>query len=434
VGLVSGLGVNEMTFIRRIAIVASLVLCGLIAFSATTVAFDLRSAQSIPIVGKGPGPGPSFLPAGNYDKTTVNASLQVFGPTSQMSVNVSATTNAANPLVGPTTLTTEVDVSFNACDFTTPICGGGCFIPDGASDFTFASNLSSATLNTTVKPTTASCQNNPVFGFTPPFTLNVVWVGGASTSGSDIGRYACSGYSSETRTIGAIGTNTIATANLSAVTGTFGPVQAFVSSFDQRIHVQGAVVDSCPQLGGKGAGPGPQAPGNYGFVTRSAFASATPNDGSAPLNIFVTSFTNTFNPSGEAATTQVETDLNISQFNFFTFIENCYVIPASALTLSGTAAAVHVAINSSTPVCQGHQNSGLPDSFTVDATWSATSPIATFSTTSTSGCGSAQSNTTAANAIATGGITGLADSFADPQASIGSNDVSLHIVKPSPCL
>ncbi|TMF20359.1 MAG: hypothetical protein E6I36_10615 [Chloroflexi bacterium] len=428
-----------MTFLRRLAVVVSLVMTGLLAFSVTTVAFDLGAGRGVPLgaQGGGGGGGGSFLPAGNYHDTSVNAGFFDFSdPSIQMTVSVSDNTNIANPLVGPSTSNHEVDVFFNACNFGKGgLCGGGCFVPDGASDFTVSSNLSSAVLKTTVTATTASCQNNPVSGFTFPFSLTINWSGGASSGAfTNNGRYSCAGYMSQTMTTTASGSNIVATASASFLDAPLGPIDANINSFDQRIHAEGAAPDSCVPLGGgKGAGIGPQPPGDYHFVSQFASTPVIPDDPFAsPYNIDASSFTNVFHPNGGPATIQVETDLHIFQFNGFNFIRACYVLPASAFTFSSQSATLHASIVPSTPMCEGTTNDGLPPSFTIDITWTATGPTATFRFTTSIGCGGgahfgSSGVQTTAGANASGTISGIATSFQSPQASLNTNDVSFHI-------
>src|SRR5207249_2269105 len=224
-----------MTFLRRLAVVVSLVMTGLLAFSVTTVAFDLGAGRGVPLgaQGGGGGGGGSFLPAGNYHDTSVNAGFFDFSdPSIQMTVSVSDNTNIANPLVGPST-------------------------------------------------------NN--------------------------GRYSCAGYMSQTMTTTASGSNIVATASASFLDAPLGPIDANINSFDQRIHAEGVAPDSCVPLGGgKGAGIGPQPPGDYHFVSQFASTPVIPDDPFAsPYNIDASSFTNVFHPNGGPATIQVETDLHI---------------------------------------------------------------------------------------------------------------------------
>jgi hypothetical protein len=429
-----------MRLFRRLALAVSMLVCLSLTFAAAAIATEAHIATgSLSILGKGGPGGGGLLPAGNYVNTNVFAGYNLCCSGPQLNINVSDTTNVANPLVGPSTSQHEVDVNFQACDFTTGVCGGGCFIPDGASDFTFSST--SAVLKTTVTDTTLPCQGFPVTGLTRPFTVNVTWTAvGSSFSGSNVGRYTCGGYTSETRTTNSSNTAVNAIATTSLFTGTFPASNANLSTFDQRIHAQGTPLDACAQLGGKGAGFGPLAAGNYHFVSQQANLTVLPTDPSqATLNLFVTTFTNTSSPKGGATTTQSETDLNIFEFAFPQIIQACFILPSSAFTIGSNlqTASLHATIDSTTAPCPQGSNSGLPASFTANVTWTGTGPVATFKNDGTSSCAGLhtvssvlQSNI---NATATGGLSGIVDSFTTTQASMGTSDTTTHIQGTSTC-
>src|ERR1700675_310367 len=129
----------HMALLRRLALFGSMWIFLSVTFAASAIATAAHIAGSLSIQGKGPGPGGGLPLAGNYHNTNVfaNYSLCCSGP--QLTVNVSVITAVANPLVGPSSSTKEVDVNFQACDFISGVCGAGCFIPDGANDFTFNS-------------------------------------------------------------------------------------------------------------------------------------------------------------------------------------------------------------------------------------------------------------------------------------------------------
>jgi hypothetical protein len=441
-----------MVLLRRLALLGSMLICVSVAFTAAAIATDAHiaagsvsdahiAAATLSIQGKGTGGGGGLLPAGSYHNTTVFANYSFAAKGPQLSVNVTDTTNIADPRVGPATSQHEVDVNFHACGPTPGTCGGGCFIPDGAHDWTFSANLSRASLKTRVTDSTLPCQGMPVTGLTRPFTVNVTWTAvGQSSETSNLGNYACSGYESQTLTTTNGGTATNATATTSLFPGTFPVTGANLSSFEQRIHAQGTPLDSCTPLGGKGAGPGPLAAGKYHFVSQSANLTIVPADPShAPITVFVTTFTNTSSPKGGATTTQHETDLNIGEFGPTQFIGGCFIIPASAFTSAGNleSAAVHASIDATTPLCPQSINSGLPPSFTVNATWSGTGPIASLRINSSSECANfhvtMSGSETTINATATGGLTGIADPFSTTQASIGTGDSNFRVTGQQTC-
>ena len=427
-----------MALTRRLVAVVVLVLVGLVAFSATTIAFDVRSLSSGSILGKGGGGGGGLPAAGNYTNSTVNASFfSCCAPdgSTQIQLNVSHDTFISKPLVGPTTSTDEVDVQFSVNDFSTGIFASGCIIPDGATDFTVNKSLTSAQLSTTVQATTKACQGQTINGVTPPFTLSATWVvSGPSSSSRGVGRYSCASYKSETQTTTGGSSNANATFAASFLTG--GPVPitgANLFSFDQSIHAQGTPVDGCNPLGGKGAGPGPQGPGDYTNSSMSASTSIQPDDTSQqPFSVFVTSFTITAHPVGAPISTQTETDLNIFQFNFFQFVQDCWIIPAGDLAIATDlhAASLNVSIDTTTAACQFANNTG-PSVFTINATWSATSPVASFSNTSQGGCGGfhvvGMQHESSVTATATGAWPGTAASFTDTNAFVSTNNTTTHV-------
>jgi hypothetical protein len=432
-----------MRLIRRLGIVASLVLTGLLAFAATTVAFEMATTAGASIGAKGGGGGADFLPAGNYHNTQRSANVSLFtDPDVQMTVDVIRISQSANPLVGPSSSTEETDVQFQLCGAGKGgPCGGGCFIPDRASDFSFSSNLTAAVLNTTVTAATAPCQGNPVFGFDFPFSLVVTWSGvGASGNSTFDDRYACAGYTTETMTSTAFADNTTATVTSSLLDVAFGPIDANLNLFDQRIHAQGSPLDSCPPLGGKGTGIGPQPPGEYHFVSAFAATSVTPDDASlASYFVSVERFTNQFHPNGGTATAETATELHVTQFSPFFIIRACYVVPASSFTIGAglEGASLHASINPSTPMCEGSTSEGLPSAFEVSVTWTASSPIASLRSTSSSGCPRSLFLTsgiaTTANANATGAISEISTAFSDSSASLGTADRTFHIVGHGSC-
>jgi len=427
-----------MALTRRLIAVGVLVLVGLVAFAATTIAFDLRSPSSGSILGKGGGGGNGLPAAGNYTSSTVFAGFFAccaLDGSTQIQLTVSHDKFVSNPLVGPTTTTDEVDVQFNVSDFSTGLFASGCIIPDGATDFTVNQALTSAQLSTTVQATTKTCQGQTINGVTPPFTLAATWVvSGPTSSSTAVGRYSCARYTSETQTTSSGSSNANATFASSFLAG--GPVPitgANLFSFDQSIHAQGTPLNGCTPLGGKGAGPGPQGPGTFTSSSMSASMSVQPDDATQqPFSVFVTSFTLTAHPVGAPISTQTETDLNIFQFNFFQFVQDCWVIPAGDLTIASDlhAASLKVSIDTTTPACPFHDNTG-PTVFTINATWSATSPVANFSNTSQGGCGgfhvAGTQRESSVTATATGAWPGTAASFTDTNAFVSTNNTTTHV-------
>ncbi len=427
-----------MTLTRRLVAMSSLVLVGLLAFAATTMAFDARGLTSVPIGAKGGGGGGPLPAAGNYTNSSVSASFfSCCGPdgSTQIQLFVGHNQFLSRPLGGSTTSTDEVDVQFDVSDFTTGFFASGCIIPDGASDFTVNGALTSAQLSTAVQATTKTCQGQTINGVIPPFTLSATWlVSGPSSSSSSVGRYSCARYTSETQTTNGGSSNANATFAASFLSG--GPIPisgANLFSFDQSIHAQGTPLNGCEPLGGKGAGPGPQGPGDYTSSSISASMSVQPDDTTQqPFDVFVTSFTNTAHPVGAPISTRTETDLNIFQFNFFQFVQDCWVIPPGDLTIASDlhAASLNVSIDTTTPACSFANNTG-PSVFMINATWSSTSPVSNATNTSQGGCGgfhvAGTVHLSSVAAVATGAWPGTAASFTDTNAFVGTNDTTTHV-------
>lgn len=421
-----------MTLLRRLALFGSMLLCISVTFTAAAVATDAHIAGNLSIQGKGgPPPGGGLPPAGNYVNDSFRAGFNLCCGDPQLNVNVSVINNVSQPLGGPSSSQHEIDVNLQECTFAIG-CGSGCFIPSGPSDFTFSPTA--AVLNTTVTPATATCQGQTTFGLPPTFTLDVTWTAvGTALNSSGVGRYSCGGYTNETLTTTTGNSSVNATATTSLLTGTLTVTGAGLNTFNQHIHAQGTPPDSCSALGGKGAGFGPLSAGNYRFVSREASLSFQLDPTQQPFNVFVATFTNTLSPRGGPSTTQAETDLNVSQFAFPNIIQGCFIIPASTFTIASglQGASVSASIDPTTPQCPQSNNSGLPAAFTVNVTWTATSPLATLNTTSSFDCGSfhtvGSGSLSSLSASASGGVSGIADSFSTTQAFIGTNDTTTHI-------
>lgn len=426
-----------MGLTRRVVAVFALTLAGLVAFSATTIAFDLRSLSRSGILhAGGSGGGGGLLAAGVYHNSNVSASFFACcgsdGGT-QVQLDVTHLDSTANPTVGPTTSTDEIDVNFSASDFFTGFFANGCIIADRASDFTVNPMMSFAQLNTTVLPSTRTCAGQPLNGVTPPFTINATWSMSVSPGQStSVSTYSCGSYSTTTQSKSSGSFNGSATFSASFLNSpqppAFGGVDLF--SFDQTVHAQGVAPAGCILLGGKGSGgPGAQAPGDYNSSSMSASMSVQPDDPTQqPFSVFVTSFTSSAHPVGRPMSTQTETDLDLLQFSFFQVTQDCWVIPPADFSLASDlhTATLNVSIDTITPACQFTTNTG-PSVFTISATWNATSPVANFSTNS-HGCHvSGVSQQSGAAATAVGSWPGTATSIIDTNAFLNITNSTSHV-------
>lgn len=389
-------------------------------------------------MGKGGGGGGVLPAAGTYKNSDVNASFfSCCGSdgATQIQLFVDHTTSVSNPLVGPTTSTDEVDVDFSVTDYLAGTFVTGCIIPDNSSDFTVNQDFTSAQLTTDVLLTTRTCQGQTINGVTPPFTLNATWT--AASAGridTSVARYSCGAYMNETQTRRSGGSNVSATFSASFLAAPVPSISgANLSGSSGSTHAQGIPAPGCEPLGGKGAGPGPQAPGNYTNTSVSASMSVQPDDTSQqPFSVFVTRFTNTAHPAGGPTSTQTETDLNVFQFSFFQFIRDCWVIAPADFTVASDlhTASLNVPISETAGQCQFANNTG-PSVAGFSATWNATSPVSNLTNTSQGGCGTfhvaGTTTQSSVSANSTGTWPGTATAFTDTNSFIGTNDSSTHV-------
>src|SRR5258705_10223433 len=115
------IGEEPVTFLGRVGVVVSIVLVALVAFPATTVAFDARALSGANIGDKsgggGGGGGGIFPAAGNYTIASVTTDFFLCCDPSlpELTISVSDIINKANPLVRPTVNTHEIDVNIFVC-------------------------------------------------------------------------------------------------------------------------------------------------------------------------------------------------------------------------------------------------------------------------------------------------------------------------------
>ena len=428
-----------MTLMKRLVAMVSLVLAGMLAFAGTSFALDARSVAEGAALGKGPGPGGNGLPpAGTYQSSFVDASFfACCDPDGALQIQlfVERSTTVSNPVVGPTTSTDEVDVQFYISDYLTGTFADGCIIPDNASDFTTNSKFTSAQLNTLVQPTTRTCQGQTVNGAPPSFRLTATWTAAAAARiDTSLSRYSCGSYTSETQTTRRGGANVTAT-----FSADFLPVQvppiggANLSGSSGSGHAQGTADPGCQELGGKGAGPGPQGPGDYTNTSISVSTFFQPDDTSQQsISIFATRFTNTAHPVGGPISTLAETDLNVFQFTFPEPIRDCWIIAPSDFSVASDlhTASLNVPVDETVGQCQFASNIG-PAVQGISLTWNATSPMAVTKVTSQGGCGSFHvAGTTALSAVTavtTGSWPGVAASITDNNSFVGTNASTTHV-------
>ncbi|HEX7262871.1 MAG TPA: hypothetical protein VF383_01710 [Candidatus Dormibacteraeota bacterium] len=237
-----------MPLVRKIALVFSILFCGSVALAAAAMAAG------------GPGPG---LPPGNYTfKTTFGNASAGSDPTQpQISVFVSQGLNSFKPKGGgPETVQNSTMVQIFISSPT--VNGSDCFVVQ-PSDFTFASNVQSASLHTTLttgnictgigKPVTGSSITAGVTPFAGgggpglplPMTLDVTWTGlGVTGIGQDHNTFHCGSYStnanSSTKSAGAT-----ASISVSAFKDTFDSSTASLFSSDTNLNVRNVPLAAC---------------------------------------------------------------------------------------------------------------------------------------------------------------------------------------------
>lgn len=371
-----------------------------------------------------PGP-PGFLPAGEYFSSSSSAHFR--GTTSSgLSVNafINRVTTVNQPKDAPQTTGTETILTLSASGFN-PSTGvfifeTGCFqIP--SSDLTVASDLSMATLIVSIDTMTPTCGPGG-FGLPPSFSVSLTWTGtGPVASNHGVSQFECIAYKRITQRND--------TDNLATVSGTVtaipDPITAApgalrVGTIDH--HVSGMIDPTCPPGGGaKGAGPGPQAAGNYQFTSIRDGAIFQSPDFTRFFNVFVTRNVEVANPlSGSSFTTDtLQVHVSINDFSTFppVFLNGCFtVLSPGALTQKGVQSAhLHVQLlndPAQTPPCSNQFGppNNIPLPLTVDATWTIVGASESNRDTSQFSCATFATESTGTNSGAA-----ASDSFTLPE-------------------
>jgi hypothetical protein len=227
-----------MTLLRRLALVASIVLCASLAFTAAANAAG----------GKGGGPGP--LAPGDY-VTTVTRADALFvpqGPGPQLSVNAVTDFESFQPEQNhdrppTTTNTTNLFVQlFSPSGF-----GGGCFLIQ-PSALTIGKDLQSAHLEATVDANTPTCPGPPPGQLPLPIKVKLTWTGlGVVSKGHDRSTLQCAGYATDAHTNsldgGATASGTVSIFGQPDVV--FDRALAGLHSFDTHMSASGVQKPAC---------------------------------------------------------------------------------------------------------------------------------------------------------------------------------------------
>jgi len=363
--------------------------------------------------------GAGLLPAGTYRFDFTGADFSGFANNISIFLDVSSGTDVARPDGAPATTTSGTQVSLFMFDNNTVTFTFACLLLDHPGDFAIDNRLGSATLNTTLTPSTPTCP-----GFGPPLATNIginaTWTGvgplGSSTGASD---YSCATYTAQGVNRGL--TNT-ASANLILTTVTtsggttntaFPPTQTALNFNHSDVQAHGTIDPGC---GPTGFGIGPTPAGHFHFF--GLFANGF--FGAPPFSFEQVSLVQSSTSSqltGRPASGSAEDDLNVSLFSG----SGCFVIPSSDVVTNGLgSASVQTTIpGPNPPVCAGSfPPFGLNFPMTVNATWTAQGPVMTVHDQNNYQCmGYTQATSTfvqAVGASSTATIT-MPDYFGNPQ-------------------
>jgi len=389
-----------------------------------------------------------LMPAGNYRISNVFADAFAFTPGPPFangSVFVEDKVTQSNPLVGASGTTTEVDVSVfwsGQLSDGTFTAGNGCSILPNPAAFSVGSGLSGAALHASFDGTQQPCNTfqQPI----PTVTIDATWTAnGNAGSGRTNTLYSCGGYSQESLTSTA-NSNASSNFTFSALGTPFTDAQGFLQSSDSNIHAQGALPSTCPQPGTKGAGPGPQAPGNYTFMSQLAgFGQAFDNTSDPHVNVFVNNFTNISQPLGGPPTTTHEVDITLGVFGSVGFAFACFVLPATAVFTFDSAlgsASLQAHLDSNSQSCPpGPPPTPFPFLPTdVNVRWSGIGPAATTLTNAEGQCSQFREELafkdTANNANATATLSYFpGQTFNGDESSLQTINHTFHIQGVSHC-
>ena len=226
---------------KRLVIVVSLVLPGLLAFAAVSLAAETKVGAPAPAGGKGGGP----LPAGDYQFTTLRADAAFSGTDgSSITVFVTRSNSAFNPRVGPPSTTAETDVFVQIVGST--VDGSNCFVLTDPAAFQIGSDLRSASLQATLTADTPTCSGSGG-PFPLPMTLNVQWSGsGVIATNRDAANYRCLTYGSSSTTMATDApAGSSATITSDSIAGSFATGQSGLHASNQQLHAFGTVQPSC---------------------------------------------------------------------------------------------------------------------------------------------------------------------------------------------
>jgi hypothetical protein len=362
--------------------------------------------------------GAGLLPPGTYRFNFTGADFSGFANNISIFLDVSSGTEVARPDGASATTTSGTQLTVFMFDNNTVTFTFACLMLDHPSDLSIDNRLASATLNTTLTPSTPTCP-----GGAPPLTttlrINATWTGvgplANSTGASD---YSCAAYTAQSSNRSL--TNT-ATANVTLTTGastggtttTFPPTQTALNFNHFDVQAHGTIDPGCGPTGLR-IGPTPAGHLHFFGLFANGFFGVPPF--SFDQVSLVESNLSSQPASGPASGT-AEDDLNVSLFDR----SGCFVIPASDVVTNGlVSASVRTTIaGPNPPVCKGSfPPFGLSFPMNVKATWTAEGPVMTVHDQNNYQClGYTQATSTfvqSVGATSTATIT-MPDYFGNPQ-------------------
>jgi hypothetical protein len=386
---------------------------------------------------------PGSLLAGEYQNSGRQARFDATTPDNlQVSLFVTDGTHAVKLRDGTSSSshTTELNFSISGFGVNGYVNVQACYLIS-PTDFTIASDLSSATLKSDITTANQSC--GPVNTLAPPFGVNVTWTGTGPVGNSrGTSRFTCLLYSIDT-----LNTHTDNVATVSATLPTLSPLTSTRGNFSmdtEVLHVQGTESDACPPGGGigRGAGSGPQPGGQYDFRSSRAGAFFITADRTF-VSIFPSDSTNKSNPTGgvSSVTRDIEVSVQIFNFSNFLFENGCYVLTPADFAPNGTQSAVLNVTLLDQPTCphQPFPNTvQLP--LTINMTWAVNGPLTSDRSVGDFNCGGYTSHSETLNvantATATGTVSGFPDAFSSDQGSLISTDNRIQAlgVDPQACI
>jgi hypothetical protein len=313
------------------------------------------------------------LPAGSYHFTSSGVDFSAFTSNAQVFFNLMASTDVRRPKGTPQTTTSQAEVFLSLFDYSSATFTSACLFLDKPSDFAIDSGLTTATLSTTLTPTTPTCPGSTPLATSIAISGSWTGAGPVSTMG-DESNYRCGKYRSDSvdRNLFNPGSANL-TLTIGGTTTSFSSSLIGLTSNDLRVEADGVADPGC---GPAGAGIGHVAAGDYrNFgLTTSAFFGMPPG----PTDqISLNENNQTAHPEGGPATTSKEFDLNVSLFGGAFNGFGCWIISPADVTSTGlTSASIQTTITATTPNCTNtFPGFGINYPLTVNAVWTGTGPL-----------------------------------------------------------